>query len=105
MAAERPPTSRRRIAILRAELPETTQAAGEENYDFLVAAPQGFDAGGKLDLAGAKQVLALRRQYGPQGKPGTDISRFIDESYFERAVKYAGRGCAGGRMPQHRRPA
>ena len=32
-------------------------------------------------------VLELRRKYGPQGKPGTDVGRFIDESYFERAAK------------------
>jgi ABC-type nitrate/sulfonate/bicarbonate transport system substrate-binding protein len=75
------------IAILRAELPETTQAAGEETYSFLVAAPKGFDVGGKLDLAGAKHVLELRRKYGPEGKTGTDIARFIEESYFAQAAK------------------
>ena len=75
------------LAILRAEMPEIDQAGAEENYAIQVADPKGFDPGGKLDVAGAKQVLALRRQYGPQGKPSTDIGRFIDETYFERAVK------------------
>ena len=32
--------------------------------------PKGFDPGGKLDLAGARHVLELRRQYGPKGKSG-----------------------------------
>jgi ABC-type nitrate/sulfonate/bicarbonate transport system substrate-binding protein len=75
------------IDVLRGELPETTQAAGEQAYAFLVANPRGFDPGGKIDLAGAKHVLDLRRQYGPQGKPATDFKRFIDESYFERAAR------------------
>jgi ABC-type nitrate/sulfonate/bicarbonate transport system substrate-binding protein len=75
------------LAILRAEMPEVDQAGAEENYAIQVADPKGFDPGGRLDLAGAKQVLALRRQYGPQGKPATDIGRFIDESYFERAAR------------------
>jgi ABC-type nitrate/sulfonate/bicarbonate transport system substrate-binding protein len=75
------------LAILRAEMPEVDQAGAEENYTIQVADPKGFDPGGKLDLAGAKEVLSLRRQYGPQGKPATDIGRFIDESYYERALK------------------
>jgi ABC-type nitrate/sulfonate/bicarbonate transport system substrate-binding protein len=75
------------LAILQAEVPETTPAGAEQNYAMLVVNPKGFDPGGRIDAAGAKRVLELRRQYGPQGKPGADISRFIDESYYERAVK------------------
>jgi ABC-type nitrate/sulfonate/bicarbonate transport system substrate-binding protein len=75
------------IAILIAEIPDTTPALAEESYALLVTDPHGFDAGGKIDQAGAKEVLALRRRYGPQGKPTTDIGRFIDESYFDRAAK------------------
>jgi ABC-type nitrate/sulfonate/bicarbonate transport system substrate-binding protein len=75
------------IAILSAEIPETTPTLGEQNYALLVTDPHGFDAGGKIDQAGAKRVLELRRHYGPQGKPAADISRFIDESYFDKAAK------------------
>jgi ABC-type nitrate/sulfonate/bicarbonate transport system substrate-binding protein len=75
------------IDVLRAEIPETTPVAAEQNYAQLVADPKGFDAGGRIDAAGARQVLDLRRRYGPQGKTGTDVGRFIDESYFERAIK------------------
>jgi hypothetical protein len=38
-------------------------------------------------LAGAKNVLDLRRRYGPKGKTITDARHFVDESYFNRAVK------------------
>ena len=38
-------------------------------------------------MAGAKNVLALRRKYGPKGKTITDVGHFIDESYFDQAVK------------------
>jgi ABC-type nitrate/sulfonate/bicarbonate transport system substrate-binding protein len=75
------------LAILRAENPDMTPAGAEENYALMVANPQGFDRGGKLDLAGSRQVLALRRHYGPQGKSGSDVSRFLDESYFEQASR------------------
>jgi ABC-type nitrate/sulfonate/bicarbonate transport system substrate-binding protein len=74
------------IDVLRAEIPETTPAAAEQNYAIMVANPKGFDVGGKIDPAGAKLVLDLRRRYGPQGKPAAEIGRFIDESYFERAA-------------------
>ena len=74
------------IAILRAEIPTTSQAAAEQTYDFLVANPQGFDPGGKIDMAGAKMVLDLRRRYGPPGR-SPEIARMVDESYFERAAK------------------
>jgi hypothetical protein len=73
--------------VLREEIPETTEAAGEQNYAILIAKPKGFDAGAKIDPDGAKQVLELRRRYGPQGKPWTDIRAYIDESYFERATR------------------
>jgi ABC-type nitrate/sulfonate/bicarbonate transport system substrate-binding protein len=74
------------LEVLRAEVLETTAAGAEENYATMVANPQGFDPGGKLDLVGAKQVLELRRQHGPQGRPAAEIGRFVDESYFERAA-------------------
>ena len=82
-----PANKRAAIDVLRAEIPETTPAAAEQNYAILVADPKGFDAGGKIDPDGAKQVLELRRRYGPQGKSGIEIGRFIDESYFERAAR------------------
>src|SRR5262249_24105998 len=82
-----PANKRAAIALLREEIPETTEAAGEQNYAVLVANPKGFDAGAKIDPDGAKQVLELRQRYGPQGKPWTEIKAYIDESYFERAAR------------------
>jgi hypothetical protein len=38
-------------------------------------------------MAGAKTVFDLRRKYGPQGKSISDVSHFIDESYFNQAIK------------------
>jgi ABC-type nitrate/sulfonate/bicarbonate transport system substrate-binding protein len=75
------------IETLRAEIAGISPAAGEEAYAFLVANPKGFDPGGKLDLAGSRQVLDLRRKYGPKGKPVIGVERFIDETWFQQAVK------------------
>jgi ABC-type nitrate/sulfonate/bicarbonate transport system substrate-binding protein len=75
------------LAILIAEIPDTSAALAEENYALLVSDPHGLDPGGKLDAAGVKRVLDLRRAYGPQGRPAAEIGRFVDESYFERAAR------------------
>jgi len=82
-----PPNKAAALAILIAEIPETTQKLADENYAMLIGDPHGLDPGGKLDAAGAKRVLDLRREYGPQGRPAADLGRFVDESYFERAAK------------------
>ena len=74
------------IDILRAEIPETTPAAAEENYASSVANPKGFDPGGQIDPVGAQRVLELRRRYGPQGNAAAGIGRFVDESYFRQAA-------------------
>jgi len=74
------------LAILIAEIPETTPELAEENYAMLIADPKGLDPGGKLDAAGVKRVLDLRQQYGPPGR-SADLGRFVDESYFARAAK------------------
>jgi ABC-type nitrate/sulfonate/bicarbonate transport system substrate-binding protein len=84
---EAPANKQAAIAVLRAELPDTTEAEAQRNYAIQVADPKGFDAGGKIDPAGAKQVFDLRRRWGPQGKQIADVSHFIDESYFERAIR------------------
>jgi ABC-type nitrate/sulfonate/bicarbonate transport system substrate-binding protein len=84
---EAPPNKQAAIAVLRAELPQITEAEAEQNYALQVADPKGFDPGGKIDPAGAKAVFELRRRWGPQGKQAADVSRFIDESYFERAIR------------------
>jgi ABC-type nitrate/sulfonate/bicarbonate transport system substrate-binding protein len=84
---EAPANKQAAIAVLRAELPETTEAEAEQNYALQVADPKGFDPGGKIDMAGARAVFQLRRRWGPQGKQVADVGRFIDESYFDRAIR------------------
>ena len=75
------------ISILRAEIPETSQKLAEATYVLLIGKGTGFDRDAKLNLTGAKHVLDLRRRYGPQGKTIADVRHFIDDSYFEKALK------------------
>ena len=54
---------------------------------FLRNAAKTLGPGAKIIMAGAKTVFDLRRKYGPQGKAIKDVSHFIDESYFNTAIK------------------
>jgi ABC-type nitrate/sulfonate/bicarbonate transport system substrate-binding protein len=75
------------MAILVAEFPRTKPALAQATYKLLVTDNKGYNPGAKLDMAGAKNVLDLRRRYGPKGKTIADVGHFIDESYFNQAVK------------------
>jgi ABC-type nitrate/sulfonate/bicarbonate transport system substrate-binding protein len=75
------------IAILSAEFPQVQPKMAQTIYANLVVDKKGFNPGGKIDMAGAKNVLDLRRRYGPKGKTITDFARFIDVSYYNRAIR------------------
>jgi ABC-type nitrate/sulfonate/bicarbonate transport system substrate-binding protein len=75
------------IALLVHEFPQTTPQLADATYQMLVASGKGYDPGAKIIMAGAKTVFDLRRKYGPQGKSISDVSHFIDESYFNQAIK------------------
>ena len=75
------------IAILKAEFPQMADNLAQASYKMMIVDNRGYNPGAKLDMAGARNVLELRRRYGPQGKTIADVAHFVDESYFNRAVK------------------
>ncbi|MPZ59253.1 MAG: ABC transporter substrate-binding protein [Rhizobiales bacterium] len=75
------------IAILKAEFPQMADNLTQTTYKMLVTENKGFNPGAKIDMAGAKTVLDLRRRYGPKGKTITNVAHFIDERYFNTAIK------------------
>ena len=75
------------LAILKAEFPQMPDILSNNIYKLLVIDNTSYNPDAKIDMAGAKNVLDLRRRYGPKGKTVTDVAHFIDESYYNRAVK------------------
>jgi len=75
------------IAILKAEFPQMQDNLAQATYKMMVIDNKGYNPGAKMNMAGAENVLDLRRRYGPKGKTVTNVARFIDESYFNQAVK------------------
>ena len=65
------------------ELIAATQRLNREGAERLVA---GFEPSGALNRVGLQGVLDLRTQFGFTLPMGTDLSRFLDESYYQAAV-------------------
>jgi len=75
------------VAIYRRNIPQASEAGASKAYEVLLGGSEGFQRKAKLDLAGAKTVLELRGEYGRPAKKLADPARYIDESYYDRALK------------------
>ena len=73
------------IAIYRRNLPAATEASAAKALDLLTSG-EGFQRRGKIDLEGVRTVLALRSEYGRPSKKLDDPSKYIDETYYEKAT-------------------
>jgi ABC-type nitrate/sulfonate/bicarbonate transport system substrate-binding protein len=74
-------------AIYRKNLPRASEAAALKAWDILLAGPEGFQKRGEIDLAGVRTVLELRSEYGRPQKSLTDPTKYIDESYYRKALQ------------------
>lgn len=74
------------IELLVGKMQGTTPALAEKIYDVLLADQGGMARDLAINMDGMKTVLRLRSQYGEPKKQLTDPSRYIDDSYRERAL-------------------
>jgi len=74
-------------AIYRKNLPRASEAAALKAWDVMLAGPEGFQKKGQIDVAGVRTVLELRSEYGRPQKSLTDPMKYIDESYYRKALK------------------
>ena len=75
------------VAIYRRNLPQASEAAASKAWDALLGGAEGFQRKGRIDARGAKTVLELRSEYGRPAKRLDDPSKYIDESYYEKALR------------------
>jgi hypothetical protein len=57
-----------------------------KSYDILLDPKQGFSRMAAIDLEGVRAVLALRSQYGEPKKLLDDPMKYLDLSYYNRAL-------------------
>ena len=74
-------------AIYRKNLPRASEAAALKAWDVMLAGPEGFQKKGQIEVAGVRTVLELRSEYGRPQKSLTDPMKYIDESYYRKALK------------------
>ena len=73
------------IAVLRKHIPTMTQEDAEKLYPRLVG-PGGLIPHSAMDIKGVKTVLKIRETYGEPKKKMGPISRYVDTSYYKRAL-------------------
>jgi ABC-type nitrate/sulfonate/bicarbonate transport system substrate-binding protein len=75
------------VAIYRRNIPQASEAGASKAYEVLLGGSEGFQRKAKIDLAGARTVLELRSEYGRPAKKLADPAKYIDESYYDKALK------------------
>jgi ABC-type nitrate/sulfonate/bicarbonate transport system substrate-binding protein len=74
------------VAIYRRHQPNASEANAGRAWDALLAGPEGFQKKARLDRGGIETVLKLRSEFGVPRKTLTDPDRYIDESYYRKAI-------------------
>jgi ABC-type nitrate/sulfonate/bicarbonate transport system substrate-binding protein len=83
----RPQNKAEAVAVHMKHLPNVPKPAAEKSYDVMFSGNEGFQKKAKLDLEGARTVLKLRSEFAKPQKNLTDPMKYIDESYYQRAMK------------------
>ena len=73
-------------AILIANVRDMTPALAKQSYDLLLADKGGLSRDLAPDLAGMRTVLRLRSKFGSPRKTLTDPLKYVDLSYYEKAL-------------------
>jgi ABC-type nitrate/sulfonate/bicarbonate transport system substrate-binding protein len=74
------------LQILVKNVRGMTPDLAAKTYDVLLG-PGGFDPRAALDIEGVRTVLKLRSEYGEPKKELTDPMRYIDLSYYQKAMQ------------------
>ncbi len=75
------------ISIYIKNLPSAPRPAAQKAFEVMFAGKEGFQRKAKLDLEGARTVLKLRSEFAKPQKNLTDPMKYIDESYYRKAVQ------------------
>jgi ABC-type nitrate/sulfonate/bicarbonate transport system substrate-binding protein len=73
-------------AILVANVRDMTPALAKQSYDLLLGDKGGLSRDLAPDLAGMRTVLRLRSKFGSPRKTLTDPLKYVDLSYYEKAL-------------------
>ncbi len=75
------------VSIYLKYTPNAPRPAAQKAYEIMFAAKEGFQKKAKLDLDGCRTVLQLRSEFAKPQKELTDPLKYVDESYYKKAVR------------------
>jgi len=73
-------------AIYARHIPDTPRPVIDKAWTAMLSPGEGFQPRAKFDPVGAATALSIRTQYGVPQKTLTDWRKYVDESFYERAL-------------------
>ncbi len=75
------------VSIYMKHIPSAPRPAAQKAYEVMFAEKEGFQKKAKIDIEGCRTVLKLRSEFAKPQKNLTDPMKYIDESYYKKAVR------------------
>ncbi len=75
------------VAIYMKYVASAPRPAAQKAYEVMFAEKEGFQKRAKLDLEGCRTVLKLRSEFAKPQKNLSDPMKYIDESFYSKAVQ------------------
>jgi ABC-type nitrate/sulfonate/bicarbonate transport system substrate-binding protein len=75
------------VSIYLKYTPSAPRPAAQRAYEVMFGAKEGFQKKAKLDIEGCRTVLKLRSEFAKPQKNLTDPMKYIDESFYRKAVR------------------
>jgi ABC-type nitrate/sulfonate/bicarbonate transport system substrate-binding protein len=83
------PQNRAEAADIYAKhIPDTPRAVIDKAWDAMLGKSEGFEPHAKFDPVGALTVLDIRNEYGVPKKELTDWHAYVDDSFYNEALKH-----------------
>jgi hypothetical protein len=74
------------LAVMKKNIKGLSDDEIEAAYTEMVTSKGGLNRAGKINMDGVKMLLTLRNEVAGAGKQLTDVSKYIDLSYYEKAT-------------------
>jgi ABC-type nitrate/sulfonate/bicarbonate transport system substrate-binding protein len=74
------------LAVMKKNIKGMSDAELESAYTEMVTSKGGLNKGAKINMDGAKMLLTLRNELSGSDKKLTDPSKYVDMSYYEKAM-------------------
>jgi ABC-type nitrate/sulfonate/bicarbonate transport system substrate-binding protein len=74
------------LAVMKKNIKGMSDAELESAYTEMVTSKGGLNKGAKINMEGAKMLLTLRNELSGADKKLTDPSKYVDMSYYEKAM-------------------